>query len=667
MIRKPILLFISIALVSVFIVLNHRTPWVIADEIMYARGAWNIMYEGFTMPEVHGVMNYPPLYSLLLSPASLMGDIRFVYLGYQIINIMMLLVGMWLIFDAGRIIRSGPLPLLAALIYAVTPSSLVYVPLIMSENLMLLLSTVAGYAVFRWTRDTRSSWLILGWIAALSAPFCRGTGIIVPIAFGAAVFRGSTLEKYSERWIKWVLAVCTGAALVLLIILPTSIFKVYHPITTVSTVIRSMGSLQGWRTLGMNSLTELALLITATAGLITYLAARGPEQQQPIRRYLRVLIIGLFFITIGYMQYGSQGPNADSYRAIQRYLDSGIATIIPWIFLLSHEFRQRTFAIIMCSLIAICLLVWPEAGFKPGQTLALSGFGLSTIEYPGILGRIPTRILLGIFLGAVGLVSVFMIRKRPVISALFFLILILPVTIDAVLHEVWMSRARERAEPELWRLQFNVPDNAEIIIDQNELNDESLAALYSGIFWLPGHRVQIVNTSSFQPTQGNTSIQVSRSWLPDRLLHAGSHKWYDRGRSKVPITHPRLFYDFGTNDNNILFNAPPADMGNARWTGEAPVIELHLDPADYILYFGHTRMPAYGDCSARLSLNGSTIGIFSSIDSLPAFRLPKEAMRSDGRQRLSLRVSPMHMNRPDGLWLHGLRLDWIYCVPAEFQ
>ena len=109
----------------------------------------------------------------------------------------------------------------------------------------------------------------------------------------------------------------------------------------------------------------------------------------------------------------------------------------------------------------------------------------------------------------------------------------------------------------------------------------------------------------------------------------------------------------------------PNDCGNARWTGELPVIELHLRPDDYTMYFGHTRVPVYGDCSARLALNDSTIGYFSSLDSLPTFHLPREAMRSDGRQRITLRVSPMDMDRPAGIWLRGLRLDWIYCIPNK--
>ncbi len=659
-----LLLFVAAALMTIQLS-AHKTPWLMADETMYARGAWSLLHKGFIFPQVPGAMNYPPLYPLLLSPASIIGDLRMAHAAYQGINLLLFLAGATLVFYAVRQSRRKDAALPIAALYLACPSITAYVPLVMSENLMTLLMLCVAVSLHRWGRTGSGHWLIAGWAAALLAPFCRGTGIVVPVAFLFSIGGLNHTNRHTAIWIRRAALGIGLLAMILLLVLPTSILRLYHPLHTAAVVFRSLLSPDGWVILARNMLTESLLLLAGSAGLILLLFSPGLEDEQPVRRYLVILLVGLLAVTVGYMQYGSQGPHSEFYQAIQRYLDPGIGAVLPWVFILHHRPRRRISVILTIAAGIVALLLWPHAGFKPGQTLASASVGLATVPFPSLLSGIPPKMLAAFLVIVPGLVSLFFVSRRPGLVALYCILIFLPLTHGSLMHSRAMSAARERAEPALWELSTQVPPNAEIVLQERDLNDESLGALYSGIFWLPANRVRVLENVPVQTIQGDPVIQLTKRWLPEELVHAGCHKWYMRGRSRMPVEASRLFYDFGWGDNDILFSAPPADFGDARWSGESPLIELHLAPRDYVLHVGNSSLQGYGYCQVTTSVNDHRIGSHTTADTTATMILPKAFLRSDGRQLLSFRVSPRGPQRDTGPWALGFRLDWIYCEPAN--
>jgi hypothetical protein len=534
----------------------------------------------------------------------------------------------------------------------------------MSENLTTLLMLFTGYSIHRWTVHRDSRWLLWGWMSALLAPFCRVTALIVPLAFLLAIRSQPQLRSLEDRRriSRWAIAMA-GASVLLLAVLPTSVLKIYHPVSTLLVAAKTLFSVQGWVSVAQHSVTNLALLMAGSAGLVLLLVLRGTPDELPIRRYLRVLLFGLLLITVAYMQYGSAGPNAPLYSAAQRYMDPGIAASIPLILVLK---RKNRFAFAFPLIVVLSLLAvrfYPAGGFKAGQTLASAGLGLGLVDFPSLVARVPRSIAVFLLCSAVPTLLVVLRSKTRWLAVVVMLALSVPLSFDAFQHSVSMSKARENAEPRLWELSETVPPDAEIVIEERDRDDALMNALFSGLFWLPRNHVYVVESSLIQSVRGKPIVQLTKRWLPDRLLHSGTHKWYLRGHSAPAVSSSRLFYDFGENDYSYVFNAPPSDRGQGRWSGEYPVIELDLLPADYLLYLAQQSSPQYGVCAGMTVLNETELGRFTSEDTLIVYKIESERLRPDGRQLLTLRVSPRSNPTGEALWRHGIRLEWIYCKP----
>ncbi|MBN1426124.1 hypothetical protein JXA88_16360 [Candidatus Fermentibacteria bacterium] len=657
-----LVILVACGLVSYAVIL-HRTPWLFADETMYARAAWNLAHRGLVFPDVPGAMNYPPLYPAILAPASLAPDIRIAYAGYQAVNIALWIAGGVLAYAIAVWTKSAvPAPLVAAAFLA-TPAAVAYVPLIMSENLSIVLLQVAAISLYRVTTGGGTWWLLAGWVCSLAAPFCRVTGVVAPLAFFAGVAPRGFLAGRALRWCALITTVIAG---VLLVVLPTSVLRIYHPLATASVAAKTLLTAHGWRTLAQNSGTTLAMVIVGSAGFVWLLLAGGPPEQKPIRRFLGVVVGGQALLTIAYQQYGSAGPNAQIYRVIGRYVDTGIAVTIPWLLSL-RSYPRRMHVMLPAAGAALAVFMWPEGGFKLGQTLATAGLGLFVMPFPSILNTVPVGLCVAIVALACPAIVMISRGRGRTQAAVLCLALFAPLAYEALAHEVAMSRRREAVEPALWRLHATVPQGATVALHRAEASPELWTALYSGLFWLPSAHVQELDHVPDQWAGTHGLVLVSNTWRPLRILHASSHKWYMIGQSPPPVEYSRSFYNFGPGNEPSLFSAPPADGSHARWSGDSPVIELHMIPGQWRIGIGLHQSADFGRTCAMARLNGHLLGTFTSADSVVSFMAHAETMRPDGRQLLTLRASPLDERPSDELWRHGVRLDWVAVEPGTDQ
>lgn len=639
-------------------VVLHRTPWLVADETMYARAAWNLAHRRLLVPDVPGAMNYPPLYAAVLAPASLLPDIRMAYAGYQFINVMLWLMGGLLAWSIAQ--RTGtqvPAWMVAAAALAV-PAAAVYVPLVMSENLALVLLQCTAFCLFRASTGGALPWILAGWSSALASPFCRATGLIVPVAFLVAL---TPRRWISSKLVRWAVPCMAALAVALLIILPTSALKVYHPLGTAAVAAKTLAGPKGWGILARNTGTILSLITVGSAGLL-WLLVGGPEEERPIRRFLAAVIVGQAFVTVAYMQYGSAGPRAETYRTIGRYVDPGLAVAIPWLLSLTHRPR-RLHAIMIAAAVALAVVSWPREGFKPGQVLAFAGLGLASVPFRSVLGVVPVRLAV-LVIAAVPVTAMCALRGRwRPLPVGISIVLLVAMSHDALAHAVAMSRQREVTEWQLWRLNRAVGRDATLVVERPNLTPEMWTALYTGLFWLPSAEVRTVDQRLGETAGPSPTVLLTAEWRPDRLLHAASHMWYLLGESRPPVERTVSFYDLGSRAT-ALFSASPADGGGARWSGETCVIEFLAAPCDWRITIGLNPDSLFGSATARASLNGHPMGQFTSADTLVSFSAPSTYMRPDGRQLLDLRVSPNDMKSGEDVWRHGVRLDWVALSPA---
>ena len=145
--NKLALLVFVLVLVKSFLSFFVVSPTIFNDEMLYMRMAANIVHGDFFLP--HALHVYPPLYSLLISPAMLISDISFSYLLVKIINAFLsslvvipsYLIARWYLEERESF-------LVAALI-GVLPFNFSFSPYVMSENLSYTVVLFTFYFLLR--------------------------------------------------------------------------------------------------------------------------------------------------------------------------------------------------------------------------------------------------------------------------------------------------------------------------------------------------------------------------------------------------------------------------------------------------------------------------------------------------------------------------------------
>jgi len=139
-----LVLLVRLALVPLI-----ATPWIWADEGVYASCAYQIAHHFEFSARLKAVQPYPPGYSLALVPASYLGSPRLIYRGMLVTNCLLVsLVGV-VAFYLGRRFLGERDAFLASAVIAVLPSVSVYPYVLMSENLFLPLVMVSCLLVVR--------------------------------------------------------------------------------------------------------------------------------------------------------------------------------------------------------------------------------------------------------------------------------------------------------------------------------------------------------------------------------------------------------------------------------------------------------------------------------------------------------------------------------------
>jgi len=138
-----------VLLIRLAVVPLIATPWIMADEVVYASSAYQISHEFEFSARLKAVQPYPPGYSLVLVPATFLGNGRAIYWGMLATNCLLAsLVGV-LAFYLGRRFLPERDAFFASAVIAVLPSVSVYPYVIMSENLFVVLVMASCLLVVR--------------------------------------------------------------------------------------------------------------------------------------------------------------------------------------------------------------------------------------------------------------------------------------------------------------------------------------------------------------------------------------------------------------------------------------------------------------------------------------------------------------------------------------
>jgi len=194
--RKPLienelgavfLLFFFLTSIRIAISLFFQSPWIFADETVYAETARNILHGEFYSRLLY-CQTYPPGYSLFLSFAYLITDSTLV--AYHVMLIINAVLASSVIFPAYAILKKfcpGTISLPGAFFVAILPSITLYNFVIMSENLFIPLFTFSLWFLLESFETGSRKWGILAGLSIFLLFFTRTPGIAMIIGFFVAL------------------------------------------------------------------------------------------------------------------------------------------------------------------------------------------------------------------------------------------------------------------------------------------------------------------------------------------------------------------------------------------------------------------------------------------------------------------------------------------------
>ncbi len=192
------LLFLLLTGIRIAISLLFQSPWIFADETVYAETARNILHGEFYSRLLY-CQTYPPGYSLFLSFAYLITDNTLeAYHAMLIINAVM---ASSVIFPAYAILKKycpDTFSLPGALFIAILPAITLYNFVIMSENLFIPLFTFSLWFLIESFETGSKKWGILAGLSIFFLFFTRTPGIAMIIGFFTALIYYS-LNQYRTK------------------------------------------------------------------------------------------------------------------------------------------------------------------------------------------------------------------------------------------------------------------------------------------------------------------------------------------------------------------------------------------------------------------------------------------------------------------------------------
>jgi 4-amino-4-deoxy-L-arabinose transferase-like glycosyltransferase len=193
-----LLLLVAAAGLSLRVVwVLHVDPFPFGDAYWYVNVAQNLIEGHGFAANPHGLLEppgvpkatayYPPLYPFTL--AALWKIIGFSLTSGKLLNACLDTLTIFLVYDIGRRIFTRRDGLVAAAVYAVLPSAVLWLPLLLSEALFTLLFSAALWVLIasRPSAEVRRPTAALGFgLLTGLALLTRGVGTVLPVA--AAVF-----------------------------------------------------------------------------------------------------------------------------------------------------------------------------------------------------------------------------------------------------------------------------------------------------------------------------------------------------------------------------------------------------------------------------------------------------------------------------------------------
>lgn len=625
-------------LISIFI----KSPWIFADETVYAETARNILHGEF-FSRLQLVQTYPPGYPLFISAAFFITENPFIhYHGMLVINT---LLTSSIIFPAYFLMRKfchENFSILGAILVATLPAVMVYTFVVMSENLFTTLFVFSFWFFIESLDSDSKKWGILAGFSIFLLFFTRTSGIAMICGFFPALLYYSAYEPNSKS-IRGFLG--KHGYFLAAFIIPFILWTVYKKIQGPSSIsgynsdlyidafIHAMSDFPSIIQFLLLFLHEIEFLIISSYFIFFFLAIYlilivffpgsgrndgkirtiGSENYLSIRTgliYVAISSMVSILITVTHMYIATVIYHDFSYQIFGRYLDPvvpiiAICGLIGLSLILSeNKARFERFSLLTIGYtipVAILFLVdFPTMNYKFPNTLSI--FYLDTIP-ASIVGP-----FILFYICSVISISIIIIYYNKIWYVLIILFLILSAGITActVQNEYIHSLdSRERNEGITSYLAENLNEDSTIFMSFEDYNsDYGIHAWWASQFF---SKTNLIQNTDDALKQGPDFI-ISNKLLTKKVYavsKTGFKLYGSTEREKTTIHLPYTIYVGYSRDRLENFNLMGGD--EFLWTKNSSKILIdypkNLGSMDLIIKIDGSR-PSENPAQVIFGCNG---------------------------------------------------------------
>jgi hypothetical protein len=601
-----ILAFFLLTLIKIFISVFFNSPWIFADETVYAETSRNIIHGEFFSKLLY-CQTFPPGYSLFLSVVNMVFDPGPAnYHGMLIINA---LLTSSIIFPAYFILKKycpGKFSVTGSVFVALLPSVMLYNFVIMSENLFIPLFAFSLWFLIESFETKSKQWGILAGLSLFLLFFTRTMGIAMILGFILSLVFYTVKQntsKKSETFLKdnfySVAAFCIPTILWTLykIVLGMAAVSAYDNDSYLSSIIIAVSNVQSFSQFLYLLFHEFEFLILSAYFIFFILAMywmygifrdnghvlpdqfgiAEPQKNLSIKCgivYFLVSSIILLLLTVTHMFTAIEMQNNNNYYIFGRYLDP----IVPVLFIFgligfnvlihkkfSDNKKNILIFLLMNSLfIVLFLLDFPLNNYKfPNM--------FSIFYVQGVPGLIPFDIFIILFVVAISGVFILSLYYKKLSYLLLILLVIFSIfgMNYSIQAQYFYSSVKGGNSPVVDYLVKHSTESTRILMSAEDYNNDfGIMTWYSTQFFIKGYLVQNPNVSiKGDPKNLQTDFTISQKILPHNIL-AVSDKGFklygteDRKRNSITVPYTINAGSAG----EIFENFYPSNSNQPLWT-----------------------------------------------------------------------------------------------------
>jgi hypothetical protein len=595
-------MFLLIIIVKIVISFYFKSPWIFADETVYAETARNIL-KGEFYSKLQYPQTYPPGYSFFLSIAYLLFDNSTA--NYRFMLIINSVLNASIIFPAYFLLKkycSEKFSLMGSFFVAILPSVVLYNYVIMSENLFIPLFTFSVWFLIESLETNSKKWGILAGLSLFLLFLTRSTGLAMIIGFFIAlVFYFLMQLKLKDP----AIILKENSYSVMAFFIPTILWIYYKSKLEVTagnydieayktTIFLAVSNIQSFIRFFILIVHEIEFLILSSYFVLFILAfyslsiflrnSDGSLQEKETQKtmsmksgilYFLVSSIVLIIITAAHM-YPILPPEDLYYSIFGRYIDPIVPVIvifglIGFYFALNKDTEKKQ--IISLLIASTLVLTFLFAISFPYKYYKLPNM-FSIFYIQGIKEMIAVELF--IFICAIIFLSFCILSISQ--KKLWFLIFIVLIIFSLIGMNYTIRAQYEKSlaienDPVTEYLVNHSDDSSIILMSIGDYYSEfGVLEWYSKQFFIQGYLIQTKNESELtSPTYQNdrhVKYIISQRILPYQVLAVSrfGYKLYNlEPREKSIVVLPYMI-NIGSDAKEKIENFYPSENNQSRWT-----------------------------------------------------------------------------------------------------